>query len=254
VTRIVFAVFVVLSLVGLGTDLFKTGFTGARFVLSIGEWFASTLSGLITALGYIVLSLVIIERTSVGHNFEKEFKEWNPEDLKSEPDPDKIDLPDHIATIIFTVLGLVVLNLYPNLVAIRYASDGTWVSLPVFTDGFFHFLPWINIMGMIQIIFNGFLLGQKIWTPVTRILSSLLDVAAMILAIAIFQTPGIFGITSEALASIGLAESADELSRLFNLIPTIVITVIVVVTGIKLIKSLLRLFGDKTKSPYWAIK
>jgi hypothetical protein len=254
VLRIVFAVVAGASLIGLGVGLTKTGLTGTAFVSIIGQWFGGLISGLIAAFGNVALIFAIIERTQVANKFEKEFKEWDPKELKQEPDPDQIDLPDHIATIIFTALALVVFNLYPNLLSIRYSSGGTWVTWPILTEAFFHFLPWINMMGLLQIIFNGFMLGQRDWTPVTRSLSIVMDIAGMILAVIILRTPGIFGVTPESLASIGLSEAADNLSRLFNFLPTIIITIVVVVTTVKVVKSLLRLFSDKSRSPYPVMK
>jgi len=254
VIRIVFAVVAGASLIGLAVGLAKTGLTGPEFVSTLGEWFGGLISGLIAAFGNIVLVFAIIERTEAANKFEKEFKDWDPKDLQREPDPDRIDLPDHIATIIFTALALVVFNIYPNLLSIRYASDGTWVTLPVLTESFFRFLPWINIMGLLQIIFSGFMLGQRDWTPVTRILGIVMDIAGMILAVVILRTSGIFGITPEALASIGITEAADTLARLFNFVPTLIIIIVVVVTTIKVIKSLLRLFSAKSRSPYPIMK
>jgi hypothetical protein len=258
VIRIVFAVVIGASLIGLGVGLAKTGFTGPEFVSTLGEWFGGLISGLIAAFGNIALVFAIIERTRAAKEFQKEFekesKGWNPEELKSEPDPDQVDLADHIATIIFTFLGLVILNLYPNLFAIRYLSDGTWITLPILTAAFFSFLPWINIMGLVQIVFSGFMLGGRNWTPATRILGILIDIAQMILAIAILRTPGIFGITPEALNAIGIAEDAENLSRLFNSLPSLILLIVVVVTAVKVIKSLLRLFSNKSRSPYPVLK
>ena len=258
VIRIVFAVVIGASLIGLGVGLAKTGFTGPEFVSTLGEWFGGLISGLIAAFGNIALVFAIIERTRAAKEFQKEFekesKGWNPEELKSEPDPEQIDLPDHIATLIFTFLGLIVFNLYPNLFSIRYLSDGTWVTLPILTEVFFRFLPWINIMGLLQIVFSGFMLGQRNWTPATRSLGILMDIAGMMLAIAILRTPGIFGLTPEALNTIGFAEDADNLSRLFNSLPTLIILIIVIVTAIKVVKALLRLFSNKSRSPYPVLK
>jgi hypothetical protein len=254
VLRIVFAVVSGASLIGLGVSLTKTGLTGPEFLSAIGQWFGGLISGLIAAFGNITLIFAIIERTKAADKFEKEFKEWDPKELKSEPDPDQIDLPDHIATIIFTALGLVVFNLYPNLLAVRYPSGGNWVTLPILTEAFFRFLPWINILGLLQIVLNGFLLGQKNWIPTSRALGILMDIAGMILAVVILRTPGIFGITPAALAQIGSAETANDLSRLFSFLPTIIITIVVIVTAIKVIKSLLRLFSNRASSPYPVMK
>ncbi len=258
VLRIVLAIVIGASLIGLGVGLSKTGLVGTGFVSTLGEWFGGLFSGLIATFGNIVLVFAIIERTQAAKEFEKEYqkesKDWDPKELQNEPNPDKVDLADHIATLIFTALGLVVLNLYPNLFAIRFASDGTWVTLPVLTEAFLSFLPWINILGLLQIIFSGFMLGQRDWTPVTRISGIIIDVAGMILAVIILRTPNIFGITPEALTSIGMTDAADTLSQLFNVLPNLILVIIVIVTTIKVIKTLLKLFSSTSKSPYPVMK
>lgn len=254
VLRIVFAVIAGASLIGLAAGVAKTGLAGPAFASTLGDWFGGLISGLVAAFGNVVLVFAILERTPVADKFEREFKEWDPKALKSEPDPEQIDLPDHIATLIFTFLGLVVLNLYPNLFSIRYLSDGTWVTLPILSAAFFSFLPWINILGLLQIAFNGFMLGQRTWVPATRILGILMDIAGMALAIVILRTPGIFGVTPQALNAIGISEGADNLSRLFNSLPALIIAIVVIVTTVKVIKSLLRLFTNRTRLPYPVMK
>lgn len=254
VLRIVFAVIAGASLIGLAAGVAKTGLAGPAFASTLGDWFGGLISGLVAAFGNVVLVFAILERTPVADKFEREFKEWDPKALKSEPDPEQIDLPDHIATLIFTFLGLVVLNLYPNLFSIRYLSDGTWVTLPILSAAFFSFLPWINILGLLQIAFNGFMLGQRTWVPATRILGILMDIAGMALAIVILRTPGIFGVTPQALNAVGISEGADNLSRLFNSLPALIIAIVVIVTTVKVIKSLLRLFTNRTRLPYPVMK
>ena len=255
VLRIVFAVVGAASLLGLVVALTKTGLTGPEFASSLSDWFGGLVSGLIAAFGNVTLVFAIIERTKVADRFEREFKEWDPKELnESQLNPERVDMADHIATIIFTFLGLVVFNLYPNLFAIRFQSDGTWTSLPILTDAFFQYLPWINVMGLVQMVFSGYMLSQKEWMSVTRILGILVDVAGMILAVVILRTPDIFAITPDMLTALGDPEAVDALSSIFNFIPTIIIIIVVVVTSIKIIKSLIRLFGTNSKSPYPMMK
>jgi hypothetical protein len=254
VLRIVSAVFIGASLLGLGVNLVKDGFTGPAFLSALGGWFTGLISGLIAAFGNIVLVFAILERTQAGKKIEGEFKEWDPAELKKEPDPDLIDLPDHIFTIIFTFLGLVVLNLYPNLLSIRFLKDGAWIVLPILTSVFFSYLPWINIMSLLQIGFNSFMLGQKSWSPITRSFGLVLDVAGMLLAVVILKTPGVFGITPAILAALGSTDDAETIAQFFNTLPTLILTIVIIVTAIKVIKTLLRLFSGKSNVPYPVLK
>ena len=254
ILRIVFVVVIAASLLGLGVTLSKTGMSGAAFASALGEWFTGLFGGLVTAFGNIVLVFAILERTKVVNEFEKETKDWDPKELQAEPDPDQIDRADNIATIIFTVLGLVVLNLYPNLFVVGFSNNGTWVTIPILTDVFFRFLPWINVMGLIQIAFNIFLLGQRDWRPLTRILDILIDGAGMVLAVVILRTPGIFDLTPESLKALGIVEAADTLARMFNVVPTIIIILVVLITTIQVIKNLIRLFNVRSRVPYPVVK
>jgi hypothetical protein len=250
VLRIVLIVVASASLIGLAVSLVKTNLTGPEFIAAIGQWIGGLISGLIAAFGNIALVFAILERTQLGNKFEKEFKEWDPKELKEEPGPDQMDLADHIAAIIFTVLGLVVLNIYPNILSIRYSSGGEWITIPIVTDAFFRFLPWINIMGLLQILFNGYMLSQREWSPITRVFGILVDIAGMVLAVVILKTPGILGISAAQLSALGNADAAASLSRLFNFIPTILIILVVIGTAVKVGKSLLRIFAGSTTSPY----
>jgi len=258
VIRIIFAIVAGASLIGLAVGLAETGLSRPEFVPTFSKWLGGLISGLIAAFGNIVLVFAIIERTQAARAIEKEFdkeaKGWDPKELQKEPDTNKIDMADHIATIIFTALGLIVFNIYPNLFAIRFVSDGTWVSYPILTEAFFRFLPWINILGLSQIIFSGFMLGQRNWIPLTRILGIIMDVAGMVLAVIILRTPGIFGITAEALTSIGISDAADTVIQLFRFLPDLIIVIIVIVTTIKVIQSLLKLFSNTSRSPYLMVK
>ena len=250
ILRIVLIVVASASLIGLAVSLVKTNLTGPEFVSELGQWILNLVSGLIAAFGNIALVFAIMERTQLGDKFEKEFKEWNPQELKEEPGPDQIDLADHIAAIIFTVLGLVVLNIYPNILSIRYSSGGEWVTIPIVTKAFFHYLPWINIMGLVQIVFNGYMLSQRDWTPVTRAFGIIVDVAGMVLAVTILRTPGILGINAEQAKTFVSPDAAAGFARLFSVVPTILVILVVIGTIVKVAKSLLRIFSAGSSSPY----
>ena len=248
VTRIVLIVLFAVSLFGLGISLVKTGFSAADVLSQIGGWAAGLFSGLTAALGTIVLVFAIIERTQAANEFEKEAEDWDPAELTLEPDPAQIKRADFIATIVFTVLGLVILNLYPDVIAIHMVVDGAWTSTPILTHAFFSFLPWINLMGIVQIGFSAFMLTQSEWKPVTRILSLLVDVAGAVLAVAILTTPHIFSFTAEIWGMLEDPDAAKFLTQFFEFIPKIIIIIVVITTIIKVVQTIMALVkGRSTK-------
>jgi hypothetical protein len=244
----------VVSLVGLGVGLAKTGFSGANVLSQVGGWATGLFSGLTAALGNIVLVFAIIERTQASKEFEKEAEDWDPAELEADPDPAEIKRGEHIAAIVFGVLGLIILNLYPDLIAIHMNTNGVWTSTPILTDAFFHFLPWINVLGIVQIGFNIFMLAQSGWKPVTRIVSLLSDIAGAVLAVAILSTPDIFSFTSETWGMLGDAEAAKFLTQFFGFIPTLIMIIVVITTIVKVVQVSIELVKGKSTIPYSVIK
>jgi hypothetical protein len=254
VAGIVFIVFFSVSLLGLGIGLAKTGLTGAEFLSQIGKWLAGLFSGLTAALGNIVIVFAILERTRAADELEKEAKDWDPAELTLEPDPAQTKTAGFITAIIFTALGLVILNLYPNLVSVNFYRNGAWTSTPVLTDVFFRFLPWINIMGILGIGFNAFMLGQTGWKPATRILDMLVDVAGAVLTVVILTTPGIISITPETWIAMGITDAADILTRLLGVVPWIIIVIVTVVTIVKVVQTSIELFKGRSTTPHPMLK
>lgn len=256
VTRIVLIVIFAVSLFGLGIGLAKTGFSSADFLSQVGGWAAGLFSGLTAALGNIVLVFAIIERTQAANEFEKEAetenKDWDPAELTLEPDPAQIKRTDLIVTIVFTVLGLVILNLYPDVIAIHMNTNGVWTSTPIFTDAFFSFLPWINLMGIVQIGFSAFMLTQNEWKPLTRILSLLVDVAGAALAVAILTTPDIFSFTAETWGMVEDPKAAKFLTQFFEFIPKMIAVIIVVATIVKVVQTTMTLIKGRSTKPFLA--
>ena len=254
VTGIVLTVVFAASLFGLGVGLAKTGFSGAEVWSQVGGWAAGLFSGLTAALGNIVLVFAIIERTQAANEFEKEAEDWDPAELTLEPDPAQIKRADFIVTIVFTVLGLVILNLYPDVIAIHTNTNGVWTSTPILTDAFFSFLPWINLMGIVQIGFSAFMLTQSEWKPLTRILSMLVDVAGAVLTVVILTTPNIFSFSAETWGMVEDPEAAKFLTQFFEFIPMIIIIIVVITTIIKVVQTSIALVKDRSTKPFPAIK
>jgi hypothetical protein len=254
VTRIVLTVFFAASLLGLGVGLAKTGLTSADVLSQVGGWAASLFGGLTAALGNIVLVFAIIERTQAANEFKKEFEDWDPAELTHDPDPAEIKRGEHIVAIVFGVLGLIILNLYPDLIAIHMNTNGNWTSTPILTDAFFRFLPWINVLGIVQIGFNIFMFAQSGWKLATRILSLLVDIAGTVLAVVILSTPDIFSFTSESWGMLGDMEAAKFLNQFFGFIPTLIIIIVVIATIVKVVQVSIELVKGGSTTPHPVMK
>lgn len=242
VLTVVVSVMLVLAGVQAVTD---TPFMGADFVKIIGQGLGSAFSAAIAAFGNVTLIFIIIERVlpdkEIG-GFDDE-KEWDPASLAKEPDPDSVSRFELITEIVFTFVALAILNLYPHWLGMYFFSDGEQTFIPLFTESFFKFVPWINLTLVTQILLNIYLLRNAAWSNLTRIVNILIEGASLILTIVILRTPNIIGITAETFANGPFTpEQAEIFQSIATLTVPIVFAVIVIIQSIEVAKSLYRLF------------
>ena len=254
VTKIVVAVLLAVTLVGLGISLSKSSLAGPEFLKTVGEGALNLLGGLITAFGNIVLVFAILERVLPAKEFEEE-EEWNPAELAKEPDPDRVKFGEQIFETFFLVLFLIIFNLYPEIIGIGFFNDNDWVFIsPILTDAFFSYLPWLNILILLQLVFNVYLLRQGVWNITTRIMNILLELGSIALAIVMLRGPDLASLTSGQLAGTPLAESAPLFVTMARLVPTIVLTIVIIVSSIEVAQMVYRLMKDRPSSPYPVVK
>lgn len=242
VVMVVVSVMLVLAGVQAVTD---TPFMGSDFVKIIGQGLGNALSAAIAAFGNLTLVFAIIERVlpdkEIG-DFSDE-KDWDPASLAKEPDPDSVSRFELITEIVFTFVALAILNLYPQWLGIFFFSDGAQKFIPLFTDTFFQFVPWINITLVAQILLDIYLLRNAAWTNLTRIFNILIEGVSLVLTIVIARTPGIIGITSETFANGPFTpEQAEIFLSIATLAVPIVFAIIIIIQSIEVIKSIYRLF------------
>jgi hypothetical protein len=254
VTKIVVAVLLAVTLVGLGISLSRSSLAGPEFLKTVGEGALNLLGGLITAFGNIVLVFAILERVLPAKEFEEE-EEWNPAELAKEPDPDRVKFGEQIFETFFLVLFLIIFNLYPEIIGIGFFNDNDWVFIsPILTDAFFSYLPWLNILILLQLVFNVYLLRQGVWNITTRIMNILLELGSIALAIVMLRGPDLASLTSGQLAGTPLAESAPLFVTMARLVPTIVLTIVIIVSSIEVAQMVYRLMKDRPSSPYPVVK
>ncbi len=254
VTKIVVAVLLAVTLVGLGISLSRSSLAGPEFLKTVGEGALNLLGGLITAFGNIVLVFAILERVLPAKEFEEE-EEWNPAELAREPDPDRVKFGEQIFEMFFLVLFLIVFNLYPEIIGIGFFNDNDWVFIsPILTDAFFSYLPWLNVLILLQLGFNVYLLRQGAWNMTTRIMNILLELGSIALAIVMLRGPDLASLTPGQLAGTPLAESAPLFITMAKLVPTLVLTIVIIISSIEVAQMVYHLMKDRSSSPYPVVK
>lgn len=244
VVKIVLAVLTAVSLVGFGINFFGGSSSGEAFITALGQWGLQYISSLIGAFGNIVLAFAILERVVPAAEFEDKSEKWTPSDLNAEPDPDEVKRVELVFEILFIALGLALFNLYSNLIGFAMLRDSSWVYIPALSDAFFRYLPWINLLGVLQIVLDLFLLRQGFWETATRLVSLVLEAAGIVLAVVMLTGPSLVSVDAEKLRAV-LGESSGVLIQMLSLIPVIVLVILIVVQGAEVVQGISRLVARR---------
>lgn len=251
VLKIVFTVLSSLAVVGLVVALGKVGFAGREFAQTLMQTVGGYIGAAITAFGNVVLVFVLLDRFLPDSEIKglKTSEEWDPATLLKEQDPDMVKRGELIAEIIFTFAAVVVLNFYPQIIGISFPVDGEWFSVPMFSDAFFRFLPWINLTLLAEIILDIYLIRRNTWSRITRLAKVIVEAASIAVTIAILNTPGIIGFTAESFAGSPIsAETAKTLTTIFITMFPVILSIVLIIQGIELAKAIYHLFKSRSSS------
>ena len=250
VTRIVLAVVAVVLAVTMGIDLAQGVEAGQTMPQAILESFASLISALVAAFGNLVLVFAILERVVPEKNWLKE-EEWDPRKMEVEPDPAEIKLSEPIATMVFTLLGFLVLNIYPHWLGIWGFVGGERIIVPVLTPAFFSYLPFINAMMLVSVVQCVMMLQTRRWTTGLRWFEIGASIASMVLLGVMIAGPDLIFLDPAGLAQLGwessavdtFAKAAPALATLFRM----ALGIALVVEGVEVVTHLYRqLFPKRT--------
>jgi hypothetical protein len=254
VTRIVMIVLFSLALVALGLGLARSSLTGPDILKTLGESALGLLGGMITAFGNIVLVFAILERVLPAKEFEEE-EEWDPAELAREPDPGRVKYGEQIFETFFLIVFLVIFNLYPKAIGIGFFNENDWVFIsPILTDAFFSYLPWINILILLQLGFNIFLLRSGWWNNGLRVANIVLELAGIALAVAMLRGPDLAAVSPAQLAGTPMEDSAWIFIALAKWVPILVLTIVIIVSSIEVAQMVNRIIKSRPSSPYPVMK
>ncbi|MCE9646569.1 MAG: hypothetical protein K8S20_11275 [Chloroflexi bacterium] len=215
----------------------QTPLMGSEFTEILGDGLGNILSTVISASGYVVLIFAIIERTvpDLGISKEDFDEKWDPASLAKEPDPNSVNRGELIAEIVFTFIGLAIIN------EIFY--------IPVFSDTFRRFVPWINAVFVTEILLDIYLLRKAVWDTATRIVKIAMEAGTIVIASIMLYTPNVITFSAEILKNIPESSSADIeiVARIFDIGVLIAFIVVIIVASIELVKAAIGLIRSYTR-------
>jgi hypothetical protein len=164
--------------------------------------------------------------------------------MRAEPDPERVKIGEAVLDIVFSTLAILVLNLYPEWVGFSNQVAGEWVHVSVLQPAFLQFVPYLTLVWALDIGLNVWLIISRRWSSFQRWMQVILNVANILLLLALLVTPGILALDPVALASVGSGLSAAQVQQINDAINTsarIVIGIVVAFTALETGKQLYKL-------------
>jgi hypothetical protein len=246
VVKIVLTVLFAVTFAGFAFQSFTHSTSGTAFLASLGEFVLQFLTGATSGLGSIVIVFFILERVLPASEFDDTKESWDPSDLEAEPDPHEVKRGEMIFEILFTVIGLIFINLYPHIFKSTMLTGGVWIFFPPLSDAFLHYLPWINLLAVLGLVLDVFLLRQGSWQTLSHLAGLVLDVSGILLAGIMLAGPSLINFSINDLAGKLSSGAENTLASLIHLVPVIVLVICIIVQSIEVIQKIIKLINQKT--------
>lgn len=219
IVKIVMIVAVTGTLIGNTIDFIVNGETILRY---IAQSFAAAIGVAIGAFGWVTLVFAIMEKTAKQKILTEIQEDWSLADLPEKEAPQKpFSRVGVIIGIIFTVLFIILVNQYTHLVGFYYTMDGSREMIQMLNQEVFRsYLPYINGMLVLQLLFSASKLVFRKWTYPVATANLILNVLSFVLLWFILQDAAI--LNPELVAKIAEATDGQRvLNTAFNSIKAV---------------------------------
>jgi hypothetical protein len=260
VLRIALTVIGVLAAIGLGIALSQVTLTPANALQTTLKAFGSFFTSAFTAIGNIVIIFAIVEWALFSAGGKAEIKglpkekEWDPRSLTKISSPNQVKMGETIMEIVGCFVAIVLFNFYPQVIGFTSSlnglvESGNWAVgfgslkfVPLLSEAFFHFVPYLTIVWVLTIILDIVLLRTGYWNAWTRIASIGLKIINIIIAAAMLAVPSLLAVTTASLTSaFGDANAARTLMSLLNQVVRIGLWISIIGNAIEIIRAVLRI-------------
>jgi len=197
------------ALIGLGLSLGESAANLQGGLDIVGKAIGNFFDSALTSLASVILVFAIIEWAVYQSGKQIEIKgfpkilEWDPHSLVKIMPRNRIKRGDMIAEVVFTFLAILLFNFYPQAFSLGfsptgnwYVGLGNWTSVPILSDAFFRFVPFLTLVWAVNVTLDIFLLRQGYWSTLTRIVSIGIKICNIAIAAAMLAGPSLLALTA----------------------------------------------------------
>lgn len=174
--------------------------------VGLGEWLivvlGTVVQGAMIAFCSIVIVFAILQRLEV--KLAEPETDWNPRDLPTIEDVDRVGRGESIAGVTFSVIALILLNVFHDRIGIVM----TLGEEPLLTNVVQDNLLWLNISLVLGLVLNALLLWQARWHWYTRFAKFATD---LFFVYVIYRLAAAISMEQSTLVKAGFAEPLPSL-------------------------------------------
>lgn len=153
------------------------------------------ISACISAVGSVTIVFAIIQYFAKEEDIKdlNPNSKWSPKDLEPVPvSYEMIKVSEVYAAICFTILGIIIFNRFPHIIAIYYKIGAESVSIPLFSIDILRiYMPYLNIFWIGNVLLNGYKLRAGKWTNALRFVQIGVDIGSLAIFLVMAGNPGI---------------------------------------------------------------
>ena len=203
VVKIVLSALAILTIIGLALSVGLAGAVQSTTLNTLAQATGGLFTSIFEAFGIITLVFAVIQRMAPKGKLIDTEDEFDPRKLKLRPDSEKIKEPSLIAEIVFTAIAIALFSFFPQVIGIGSFRDGQWVIVPVLSQAFYGYIPYLMAFWAANGVLAAVLLAKGQWTLPTRWIKVGLNIVAIVLVGIILRGPSLISLPPDIVSILG---------------------------------------------------
>jgi hypothetical protein len=245
VLRIVLMIVIIVTVVTMSVSIVQNAHSIDDGIKIFTQSLVNFVTSALSIFGNIVFIFAIVEWLS-PKVWKEKIETWDPLSLDLEEESERVKPMEMIWGIFFTVVAILVFNFYSHIIGMIYVTeDGTWMRFLNLSAEFYRYLPWLNLLWGLDIIFSIVIFRTGRWQPATRWLVAGLKLGFLVIMIVLATGAPLLEISSEFY---NVNEALQGLTSLYPLINVGIrgfLGIFIVIGGIEFVQLVYKMVRNR---------